>query len=85
MQHEREFRGDPPVAAEGARAGGAVVGDALASSVEPRPPLSSDTVPSEQLWRAAIRAAREAAALTVDLRRQFAPPAAAAAATDLAR
>lgn len=34
--------------------------------------MASETVPSEQLWRAAIHAAREAAALAADLRRQLA-------------
>ena len=37
---------------------------------EPAP--LAETVPSDQLWRAAIRAAREAAALAADLRRQLA-------------
>ena len=32
----------------------------------------AETVPSDQLWRAAIRAAREAAALAAELRRQLA-------------
>jgi hypothetical protein len=36
----------------------------------PAGPLA-ETVPSDQLWRAAIRAAREAAALAADLRRQL--------------
>ena len=36
---------------------------------EPSP--LTETVPSDQLWRAAIRAAREAAALAADLRRQL--------------
>ena len=36
---------------------------------EPFPP--AETVPSDQLWRAAIRAARDAAALAADLRRQL--------------
>ncbi|GLC23774.1 hypothetical protein [Roseisolibacter agri] len=33
--------------------------------------LASEAVPSDQLWRAAIHAAREAAALAADLRRQL--------------
>jgi hypothetical protein len=36
---------------------------------EPSP--LAETVPSDQLWRAAIRAAREAAALATELRRQL--------------
>ena len=45
-----------------------VVGDADGGR-EPAP--LAETVPSDQLWRAAIRAAREAAALAADLRRQL--------------
>jgi hypothetical protein len=43
---------------------------------EPAP--TAETVPSDQLWRAAIRAARDAAALAADLRRQLTKGAAGA-------
>jgi hypothetical protein len=69
MQHEQRER---IPGADGVRDGVGGGGDPFVPFGEPRPPLGADTVPSEQLWRAAIRAAREAAALAADLRRQLA-------------
>jgi hypothetical protein len=43
----------------------------LDDDVRREPAPRAETVPSDQLWRAAIRAAREAAALAADLRRQL--------------
>ncbi|MGZ8378508.1 MAG: hypothetical protein ACXWZS_07660 [Gemmatirosa sp.] len=85
MQQEQQHRGSAPTG--GGVAGGlggprdpglgAVNGSGDAEV--PRAPYSdarltmaSETVPSDQLWRAAIHAAREAAALAADLRRQLA-------------
>jgi hypothetical protein len=50
--------------------------DALAASVVPATPRV-EGVPSEQLWRAAILAARQAALAAADLRRALAESAAA--------
>lgn len=84
MQREQQHRGESP--AGGGGVGGqagpldATVGVTNGSDgAEPlrapfadaRLALASETVPSDQLWRAAIHAAREAAALAADLRRQF--------------
>ena len=84
MQHEQQHRGESP-AGGGVVGGQSERPDAgtggLNGSGEldlPRAPfadarlvLTSETVPSDQLWRAAIHAAREAAALAADLRRQL--------------
>jgi hypothetical protein len=77
MQHEH--RGAATADAEGARGraistGGTTAGGLAASDVaaRPSPADAAEGVPSEQLWRAAIRAAREAAVLAAELRRQIA-------------
>ena len=70
----------PPVSVVAPSGARARLGDAHLRVVDdddgPAGPLA-EAVPSDQLWRAAIRAAREAAALAADLRRQLAADAAA--------
>jgi hypothetical protein len=51
--------------------GGAALRVVLDADGAREPAPLAETVPSDQLWRAAIRAAREAAALAADLRRQL--------------
>ena len=89
MQHEQQHRGDAPAGGGvvggqserpdaglgGAGANGSGGLDApRAPFADARLAISSETVPSDQLWRAAIHAAREAAALAADLRRQLGGP-----------
>ena len=86
MQQEEQVRGTPPEGpladAGGSRpsvdpvgiavgSGGAPLRVVLDADVRREPSPMAETVPSDQLWRAAIRAAREAAALAADLRRQL--------------
>lgn len=84
MQHEQQHRGEPPAgggvvagqverpdAGIGGPNGGAGLDVPRAPFADARLALASEAVPSEQLWRAAIHAAREAAALAADLRRQL--------------
>jgi hypothetical protein len=61
--------------AEGGRDGGG--GDPVGSQGEPRPPFGSDTVAERAAVAGGDRAAREAAALAADLRRQLGAAAAA--------
>jgi hypothetical protein len=85
MQHEQQHRGQTPVAgggvggpggerdpSPGAKNGNDDAEVPLAPFGDARLAVASETVPSEQLWRAAIHAAREAAALAAELRRQLA-------------
>jgi hypothetical protein len=84
MQHEQQHRGAAPagggvvggLGAQRDSSPGATNGSDGAEI--PRAPfndarlvMASETVPSDQLWRAAIHAAREAALLAADLRRQL--------------
>ena len=84
MQHEQQHRGEPPagggvVSGQSERPDAGTMGlNGSGDADLPRAPfadarvaLASETVPSDQLWRAAIHAAREAAALAADLRRQL--------------
>lgn len=89
MQHEQQHRGAAPagggvVSGLGAQRDpilGATNGSdgaelPRAAFSDARLAIASESVPSDQLWRAAIHAAREAAALAADLRRQLASVAA---------
>ena len=84
MQHEQQHRGESPagggvVSGQSERpdagmgpSNGSGGTDALrAPFTDARLAMASETVPSDQLWRAAIHAAREAAALAADLRREL--------------
>lgn len=83
MQHQHHVEAPSRVVVGGAlpgrlaedRAGGLadVVGPVpTRQAMEPLRLDTADAVPSEQLWRAAIRVTREAAELAADLRRQVA-------------
>jgi len=71
---ENDGRTPEDGATSGTTADGA--NDALAASLSPATPRV-EGVPSEQLWRAAILAARQAALAAADLRRALAESAAA--------
>jgi hypothetical protein len=73
MQQEMRGRGDAASPSEGALSDGSVgerpVG--VFAAVGPGPVPSVSDVPSDQLWRAAVLAAREAAMTAAELRRSL--------------